>query len=88
MGGYNYNFTSISTGYGDETPRQTDHVRLSPLLCSGSCTFLPYEHKRTIGLGIQSISKLHRKIAFSFKSLFLQVVTKIKKVIAYLKKSI
>ena len=82
MGGFNYNFTSISTSYGDETPRQTDYLRMSPLLCCGSHALLPF------GLLIRSIPRLRRKVGISLKYLFLQVVTQIKKVIAYVIKSI
>ena len=82
MGGYNYNFSSYGSMYGDETPRQTNYVQLSPLLCYGPHALLFF------GLAIRSIPRLHRKVGISLKFLFLLGVTGIKKVIAYFKKSI
>jgi len=83
MGGYNYNFTSISTGYGDETPRQANYVQLSPLLFSGSHALLPCDQRSRVGLPIRLLPRLCRKVVLSIKSLVLQVVTRIKKTIAF-----
>ena len=82
MGGYNYNFSSYGSMYGDETPRQTNYVQLSPLLCHGPHALLFF------GLAIRSTPRLHRKVVINPKYLFLLGVTGIKKVIVYFKKSI
>tara|TARA_Y100001938_G_C7887750_1_gene328271 strand:+ start:416 stop:682 length:267 start_codon:yes stop_codon:yes gene_type:complete len=88
MGGFNYNFTSSQSGYGNETPRSTNYLRLSPLLFGGSCTFLPFDFRRRVGLPIRLLSRMHRKALISSKYLVLGIVRGIKKVIAYFIKNI
>ena len=82
MGGYNYNFSSYSSVYGDETPRQTNYVQLSPLLFSGSYALLPCDQRSRVGLSIRLLPSMCRKIVIMLKGLVLQVVTRIKKLIA------
>ena len=82
MGGYNYNFSSVATSYGNETPRQTDYVQLSPLLCRGAYAFLPCDQRSRVGLSIRLLPSMCRKIVIMLKGLVLQVVTRIKKLIA------
>jgi len=62
MGPYNYNFSSIATSYGAETPRQTDYVQLSPLLCRGSYALLPCDQRSRVGLPIRLLSGMCRKV--------------------------
>jgi len=83
MGGYNYNFSSHGSVYGDETPRQTNYVQLSPLLCSGTHALLPCDQRSRVGLPIRVLRRLCRKVVISLKGLVLQVVTRIKKLIAF-----
>mgnify|MGYP003626854715 CR=1 FL=1 len=81
MGGYNYNFSSIATGYGNETPRETNYVQLSPLLCSGSQSFLRYGPSTRFGLAIETRSQLHGKVEKHLKPRFYRHLQKLKKLL-------
>jgi len=81
MGGYNYNFSSIATGYGNETPRETNYVQLSPLLCCGSSSLLSGGNS-AFGSSIEFLCILFGKVMNRLKVLVLKVLTRIKKVIA------
>lgn len=76
MGGYNYNFTSLNSGYGSETPRETDYVRLSPLLFSGSHAFLSCDQRSRFGLSIGMFRRMCYKVVNLCKSLVLLVLNK------------
>tara|TARA_R100000781_G_scaffold14221_1_gene11979 strand:- start:83 stop:322 length:240 start_codon:yes stop_codon:yes gene_type:complete len=79
MGGFDYNIGSQYSGYGRETPRETNYIQLSPLLCCRPCTFLP---EGSFGSSIGFLSRVFRKVIISFKLLILKVVSGIKKTIA------
>ena len=83
MGGFDYNIGGQSSGYGNESPREANYLRLSPLLCRGSYALLPCDGRSRVGCAIGLLQRLCRKVTISIKSLVLQVVKRIKKVIAY-----
>ena len=88
VGPYNYNFICRESGYGNETRGETNHLQLSPLLFSRPCTFLPDRNRSISGLSIRLFSRLCKKGLTLVKYLVLVILTEIKKVIAYLIKSI
>jgi hypothetical protein len=84
MGGFDYSIGIQHSGYGREAPGQTNHVQLSPLLCCGTYALLPCDERSRVGLPIRHFPRMFRKGVIRAKLLFLLVLRRIKKVIAYL----